>query len=159
MRQCVLLVIPSTADVPQGTKLGPILFLIMINDLKVSSPANTCCWKFLDDVLSEYLSKDSESHMQDHLNEVEAWSDSNLMKLNPKECEEMQISFYKERPTFNNLTLEDHPLEIFSCHKVLGSVVQDNLKWDGHVARSVTKASKASTSFEFLNVAECHLVT
>ena len=115
----------------------------MINDLKLSSPMDTCSWKFMDDVSSaEYLSKNSESHMQHHLDEVKAWSDNNLMKLNPKKYKEMQICFYKERPTFNNLTLDDHPLEIVSRHKVLGLVLQDNLKWNGHVAMTVTKASK-----------------
>ena len=39
----------------------------------------------MDDVSSaEYLSMNSESHMQDHLDEVKSWSDNNLMKLNPK---------------------------------------------------------------------------
>ena len=33
-----------------GTKLGPILFFIMINDLKLSSPMDTCSLKFMDDV-------------------------------------------------------------------------------------------------------------
>ena len=75
----------------------------------------------------------SESHMQDHLDEVKSWSDNNLMKLNPKKCKEMQICFCKERPTFNNLTLDDHPPEIVSCHKVLGLVWQDNLKWNGQL--------------------------
>ncbi len=64
------------------------------------------------------------------------------MKLNPKKCEEMQICFYKERPMFNNLILDDHPLEIVFRHKILGLVLQDNFKWTGHVAMIVTKASK-----------------
>ena len=78
----------------------------MINDLKLSSPMDTCSWKFMDDVSSaEHLSKSSESHMQDHLDEVKAWSDNNLMKLNPKKYKERQICFYKERSTKNVLHL------------------------------------------------------
>ena len=60
----------------------------------------------MDDVSSaEYLSKSSESHMQNHLDEVKAWSDNNLMKLKPKKYKEMQICFYKERSTKNVLHL------------------------------------------------------
>ena len=133
-----------TAGVPQGTKLGPILFLIMINDLKISSPGNTGTWKFMDDVsISESLSRNSESHMQNHFDEVNTWADNNLMKLNPpKKCKEMHVCFLKERPILERLNLRGHPLEIVSHHKVLGLVIQDNLKWNGHIAMIVKKASK-----------------
>ena len=62
--------------------------------------------------------------MQGHLDEVKAWSDNNLMKL-------------------NNLTLGDHLLEIVSRHKVLSLVLQDNLKWNGHVAHTCPILSQA----------------
>ena len=91
---------------------------------------------------SQSLSRNSESRMQNHLDEVNTWADNNLMKLNPKKCKEMHVCFLKERPILERLNLRGHPLEIVSHHKVLGFVIQDNLKWNGHIAMIVKKASK-----------------
>lgn len=152
-RQCVKLGnvtsdwLTEVAGVPQGTKLGPILFLIMINDLKISSPRNTGIWKFMDDVsISESLSRNNESHMQIYLDEVKTWADNNLMRLNAKKCKEMHVCLtvsLKSDPLHRALTWRDmHPLEIVSHYKVLGLFIQDNLKWNEHIAMIVKKASK-----------------
>ena len=66
---------------PQGTKLGPWLFLLMINDIKVrDSPI----WKCVDDITAfETVPKGNASHIQQDVKEIETWSNSNELELDP----------------------------------------------------------------------------
>ena len=87
--------LPVKAGVPQGTKLGPILFVIMVNDLQCRS-GKSDIWKFVDDAtLSERLQRNVESSaIQSDLTSVDTWASNNLMKLNAKKCKEMLICFF-----------------------------------------------------------------
>ena len=134
--------LPITAGVPQGTKLGPILFLVMINNLNIPDP-ESCTWKYVDDVsLSEGLVRNRNSTIQTSLDTVVSWSSSNWMKLNAKKCKEMRICFLKEPIELPLLKIDDQQLELVTSHKVLGLVIQNNLKWNNHIESIVTKASK-----------------
>ena len=134
--------LPVTAGVPQGTRLGPILFLIMINDLRVNSPG-TKMWKFVDDVSSsENLTSNSFSVTQSTLDSIDSWATYNCMKLNAKKCKELRVSFLKETPQLPSLTIDGHVVETVQSHKVSGLIIQNNLKWDEQIRSIITKASK-----------------
>ena len=134
--------LPINAGVPQGTKLGPILFLVMINNVSISDP-ESCIWKYVDGVsLSEGLVRNSNSTIQTSLNTVASWSSSNWMKLSAKKCKEIRIRFLKDPIKFPHLKIDNQQLELVTSHKVLGLVIQNNLKWNNHIEYIVTKASK-----------------
>ena len=100
-------------------------------------------WKYVDDVsLSEGLVRNSNSTIQASLDTIASWSSSNRMKLNAKKCKEMRICFLKDPIELPHLKIDDQQLELVTSHKVLGLVIQNNLKWNNHIESIVTKASK-----------------
>ena len=115
----------------------------MVNDLQCTS-GKSGLWKFVNDVtLSEGLSRIGKpSVIQSDLTSVDVWASNNLMKLNAKKCKEMQICFFRDKPDLLNLRVGDQVLECVSSHKVLGLIIQDDLRWNEHIAKTVTKASK-----------------
>jgi hypothetical protein len=66
--------------VPQGTKLGPIGFQILINDAAVN--AKSSYWKYVDDLtFAENRNVKSIGHLQNDLNNFKNWSETNCMKF------------------------------------------------------------------------------
>ena len=143
------------AGVLQGTKLGPILFLIMVNDLASSSPLNLDYWIFADDLTtSETVPRLEHPKMQPNIN-LETWSESNYMKLKPKKYKEMCVCFLKNKPDLQPITIYGNQIEKVSSHKLLGVVMQDDLKWSNHIDVITKKGSKR---LHILRVLRCSLI-
>ncbi len=98
-------------------------------------------WKFVDDIsTSEGITKDSNSKFPSCIDSINSWASCNLMKL--KKCKELRVCFLRETPDLSPLLIDGHALEVVRSHKVLGLVIQNNLKWNDHIESVVSKASK-----------------
>ena len=128
--------------VPQGTKLGPLLFLCMIDDLQVEAPCESL--KFVDDttLLESLPAKDSVSHLQATLDSLMAWTNKNNMNLNPSKTKELRINFSKQPLDPTNLLVKQEPVVCVKTAKLLGVTISADLKWNCHINNIVKKASQ-----------------
>ena len=129
------------SEVPQGTKLGPWLFLVLINDLYVDDLANV--WKYVDDTTaSEVVAKGNRSCARNIANKVVEWSMQNRVKLNSEKCKDLRISFVKNEPQFAPIVVDGKELERVTSAKLLGLTISSNLTWNEHISDVIKKASK-----------------
>ena len=130
-----------TAGVPQGTKLGPITFQIVINDAACNS--NTSCWKYVDDLtFAENRLCKEDSKMQADLDDFLEWSETNQLKLNPAKCQAIQMCFMRNPPPHLDLKIGTKSLSLVSSAKVLGIWLQEDLKWDSQIDHLCKNANK-----------------
>ena len=127
--------------VPQGTKLGPLGFQILIND--AASDAKTEYWKYVDDMtFAENRNVKQKGGLQEDLNKFQDWSETNGLKLNPSKCQALQINFGKSEPLFSELTIGNEPLSVVNKAKILGLWVQNDLKWDAQINNMLVAANR-----------------
>ena len=123
MEQSVSDWLPVNGGMPQGTRVGPIVFLFMVNDLLEGRRRV----KFVDDTASweccHVTGRDSSP--QDVANDSAEWSKSNKMQLNMGKTKEMIVTFSGKHPGVDipALKIEGRELERISCAKVLGVMI------------------------------------
>jgi len=134
---------PVPTGIPQGTRIGPWLFLVMINDLTTSNTSSSI-WKFADDTtVSEIVPKFGASVLEDTVHDVLRWSNDNRFKLNSLKCKELRIDFRRESNLVTvPLEANGNAFEIVKSVKILGVTVRNDLKWNDHVDNITAKASR-----------------
>ena len=96
----------------------------------------------IDDLsLLECRNVNDPTTIQNSVNELDIWTTNNNMKLNPKKCVVMNFSFMRTRIISPKITIGNHELNEVVVFKLLGVMVQNDLKWNCHVNDIVKRAS------------------
>ena len=131
-----------TSGVPQDSILGPILFLLYVNDLP-DVVVNSKVASFADDT-KLYRRVDSTKDailLQNDLDKLEAGSISSGLVFNQKKCKQQHIT-KKFNPVEFQYKINDKPLEVTNHEKDLGVYVSSDLTWKKHTLEQCTKANK-----------------
>ena len=127
--------------VPQGTVLGPILFLLFVNDLSNNvSKANINI--YADDVViytSNSDVKKLQNDLQTVMNDVNRWYKENKLVLSLEKCNTMIINSNNSPDDKIKIYLDNTLLQQVSSVKYLGLTIDNKLKWTEHTLNIVKK--------------------
>ena len=128
-----------TYGVPQGFILGPLLFLLFINDLPLYT--KNVSTDLYADVSTLYDIQDTmewiEDNLQSALNNLHVWCRNDGMLLNSSKTKVLLVTTTKKRQRLRNETLDpkfnNESVNMISNDKILGIYVDNNLNWSDHI--------------------------
>ena len=144
--------LPVESGVPQGSVLGPILFLFYINDLVDGLECPILL--FADDakIFKEIRSQEDVELLIQDMKKIEEWSNKWLLAFNEDKCSTMHIGYLNQKVDYK---LNDKILKKTDLEKDLGVYISDDLKPSRHVSVVAAKANKIvglmKKNFDFLD--------
>ncbi|CAB3980290.1 Hypothetical predicted protein, partial [Paramuricea clavata] len=133
---------PVTSGVPQGSILGPILFLLYVNDLPDAISLSTIA-TFADDTkLFQCILCEADSCLlQEDLTNINNWSSSSDLMFNQSKCKVQTIS-RKRNPIMASYSMGNMQLDHCFQERDLGVWISSDLSWKKQVESQSTKANQ-----------------
>ena len=147
---------PVRSGVPQGSVLGPVLFLVFVSD--IAPLVNNFISLYADDTkLYSYLLDgiSTAESIQDDINTLSSWSLKMQMSFNPDKCVSLHLG--KNNPKYNyslpkiynsfdkvnstSYTIYFHPMKQVNEEKDLGVTVDSQLNFRKHISQKIAKAN------------------
>ena len=128
-----------TCGVPQGSTLGPLLFIIYTNDLPQATKLQVRL--FADDTnltASHHSENLLEKIVNTELQKISNWMKINKLSINYNKTEYIMITTKRRRAKFN-LKINNNIINQNTCVKYLGIMIDDSLKWESQIHKMCSK--------------------
>ena len=140
--------LPVKSGVPQGSILGPLLFVIFINDMFSCITEGTNIALYADDtkIWRQITCYEDHFKLQSDIDKLFTWSVKNKMNFHTSKCKVLSVSMHRnilDNLPFNIFwyTLDNNMIDYVTSHKDLGVIVTSKLLWAEHCSQLVSNAS------------------
>lgn len=130
-----------TSGIPQGTVLGPILFVLYINDILENITSDG--FLFADDtkIFRTITSKEDALHLQSDIDSLKEWSEKWGMEFNRDKCHVLTLGKFENTKYAHRYLIGDDEIEHVFAEKDLGVTVDSALTFDDHISNKVRVAN------------------
>ena len=141
---------PLSSGVPQGTVLGPLLFLAYINDMPECVRSEIKL--FADDsLLYRRIQNNADCcQLQEDLDKLQEWEQKWQIAFNADKCEVIRIT-NKKRPLCSDYYIQNQKLGLRTEAKYLGVTIGSDLSWNRH-ADNITMKANSTMGFLKMNI-------
>ena len=131
------------SGVPQGTVLGPLLFLLYINDLPKYVSTGTEVRLFADDSALYRTIKSPQDHiiLQNDLDSLQKWEQEWSMHFHPQKCQLLRVTT-SHSPSMYTYNIHSIDIEPTQDAKYLGVTLHNKLSWNTHIDIIAQKANR-----------------
>ena len=147
---------PVLSGVPQGTVLGPLFFLIYINDISEGLNRGTSIRLFADDsLLYRKIETPADSKLlQEDLDTLQIWEKKWKMEFHPGKCQLLRITNKTKYFIPSDYFIHNVKLDLADSAKYLGVIIDSKLRWKQQYA-SVCKKANGVLAFLRRNFNKC----
>lgn len=134
-----------TLGVPQGSVLGPLLFIIFINDMP-SSVKFSSLKLYADDSLLFHpiYGANDPVCLQNDLDNLQCWAHASQMKFNVSKCEYLRIARTSQPTSLaHSYSINNSNLACVPSVKYLGIIIDSTLNFDEHIIQICSKANRS----------------
>ena len=143
------------SGVPQATVLGPLMFLLYVNDIYDNTSSSIRM--FADDcVLYRIIQTPSDHHyLQNDLDTIILWANQWQMNLNANKSVVLHCT-RSQSPNLSDYFMDSKPLPTHEQHQYLGLTIHQSLSWSNHIHNITSKASR-TLNFIRRNLSKCSI--